>query len=105
MTRVENPMVTGEWPYNIPFTEDPDTECPSCGMGLFEGDAIYEWDGDDICGDCLIENINRLTDKERSEMSGESIAVTEQMMEEARTAEDYAEIFYIEHSHVDLGGY
>lgn len=79
---MENPMVTGEYPYNIPFVEDPETTCPSCGVDMYNGETMYELDGDWMCEECLEERINKITPKEWASITGESIEYAEQMKDE-----------------------
>ena len=50
---LENAMVLGAWPYDTPFTVEPDVECPVCHVGMFYGDELYSLDGDWMCKDCI----------------------------------------------------
>ena len=79
---IDNPMVTGEWGYDTPFTVEPDVECPVCHVGMFYGDELYSLDGDWMCKDCIEELVYRMTPKEWADITGESIAYTEQMVDE-----------------------
>lgn len=97
---IENGMVAGYGYHNIPFEDDPAQECASCRMNLYEGDKVFDWDGDEVCGECLVENINKLSLQERAEMTGESIAYTEQALDDAYTADQYAEILNIESRYI-----
>ena len=100
---VENPMFTGEWPYDAEFAPEPDYKCPRCSEPMEPTQRVYEYNDDEwICGECLIHTIRRLKPFERASMSDESIAYTEQQLEMI----DYdpcttAEILSIEYKFVE----
>ena len=89
---LENPMVSG---YGFPDEPMPITDCDKCGMEMYRGDVVFEWDTDLICSDCLREEVHGLTLAEKAEMTGESQAHTYQMLEYAYTTPAIAEILNI----------
>ena len=89
---LENPMVSG---YGFPDEPIPITDCDKCGMELYRGEVVFEWDTDLICSDCLREEVQGLTLAEKAEMTGESQAHTYQMLEYAYTTQAIAEILNI----------
>ena len=93
---LENPMVSGVGLNAIPFEDEPDEHCEACGCGMFYGETAYDWDGDWVCDECLVESVKKLSMAERSEMSGESIAYTEQILEDIYTADGYADVLNID---------
>lgn len=99
---VENPMFTGEWPYNQEYAPEPDYVCPRCSMPMAPTDRVYEWADDWICADCFTDAVLCLSMADRAEMSGECIVYTEQQLElveyEARAM---AEILYVESKYVE----
>ena len=74
---LENAMASGYSPEREP---EADYACPRCNYGLNPDDRVYEWDGNWLCGDCYKDAILSISDKDRAEMSCESIAHTEQML-------------------------
>lgn len=40
--------------------EEPDAVCDCCGAGLWEGDYIYDIDGQHLCEDCLNDQYRRM---------------------------------------------
>ena len=99
---VENTMVTG---YGKPdeatlvaFGNDPVYPCERCKHELHANATVYNWNGEWFCEDCMNDAVNSLSPEERAEMTGESIAYTEQMVELARTYQDLAFVMKIEAS-------
>lgn len=89
---LENPMVSG---YGFPDEPLPIAYCDKCGMEMYRGDVVFEWDTDRICPECLLEVVQGLTLAEKAEMTGESQAHTDQMLEYAYTTQAIAEILNI----------
>lgn len=75
---LENPMVSGYSPEREPEAE---YACPRCQAGLAPDETVYEWIDDYLCRDCYKDAILSISEQDRAEMSGESIAYTEQMLE------------------------
>lgn len=95
---IENPMYSGA---GYPPEDVPALECPICAQAVYEGDTLYDWFEGWICEDCLKDEIGALTEREQAEMSGESVAYTRQMMENASNAKEKAEILSIEYREVE----
>ena len=89
---LENPIVSG---YGFPNEPISITDCDKCGMELYRGDVVFEWDTDRICSECFREAARRLTLAEKAEMTGESQAYTAQMWEDAYTTQAIAELLNI----------
>lgn len=50
----------------------------SCKHEVYEGEAVYLWDGEEICADCLEEKIDALSYEEIAYLLGcEKIVITD----------------------------
>ena len=99
---IENTMVTGcgkpDEAMLAAFGNDPVYLCERCKHELHANATVYNWDGEWFCDDCMNDAVNSLSPEDRAEMTGESIAYTEQMVELARTYQDLAFVMKIEAS-------
>ena len=43
-----------------PYYEVTILECDECGAELDEGDCLYEYDGEELCKDCLCERFPKI---------------------------------------------
>ena len=100
---VENPMFTGEWPYDAEFAPEPDYKCPRCSEPMEPADRVYEFlYGEWWCAECFTDAILSLSKGDRAEMAGESIQYTEQQLEAVdHDAGSMAEILYCETKYVE----
>ena len=79
---IENPMVSGEWPYNAEFAPEPDYKCPRCSLPMEPADKVFEFYDDEwICDGCFVDAILSMRLDDRADMAGELIQYTEQQLE------------------------
>ena len=99
---IENPMVSGEWPYNQEYAPEPDYVCPRCSMPMESTDTVFEWQDDWICADCFTDAVLSLSQADRADMAGESIPYTEQQLELIEhNALGMADILFVETKYVE----
>ena len=71
MEALENPMVSGIYPYNAPFEDKPDFVCDSCGAWMYRGEDVFDWGRNWVCRDCVEQYVRDLTGSEDAEIDGE----------------------------------
>lgn len=49
-----------KWKTTPPDEQKTDIHCAACGCGLFEGDAVYDFDGEIWCEDCVKNQYRRI---------------------------------------------
>ena len=100
---VENPMFTGEWPYDAEYAPEPDYKCPRCSLPMQPAEKVFEFFDDEwICAECFVDAILSLSLADRAEMAGESIPYTEQQLEAVdHDAGSMAEILCCETKYVE----
>jgi hypothetical protein len=97
---LENPMVAGVGAYKGEYAPPTDYYCPRCKTPLDYRTDVFEWDDGTttnwICGECFVDAIHSLSKADRAEMANDTIARTEEQMEDYHgDASAYGSIFDI----------
>ena len=98
-----NAMSEGIWPYNADYAPEPDYKCPRCSLPMQPADKVYNFFDDEWwCAECFTDAILSLSQSDRADMAGESIAYTEQQLEAVdHDAGSMAEILCCETKYVE----
>lgn len=49
---------------------EPDEIILDCGHNIYEGESMFDWDGEWLCPDCFQDKVNELSLEEIAELMG-----------------------------------